>query len=145
MSLLINKIVLVKQYQILAILYPTSLANLVVEVGTRHSHQTLLKATYPLCLQQPRNRFANSKEYFASEGAPTTWKANTCAQIDWFPARCVARHFSRMLCRLVLSHYSEVIMGTMASQIIYLTIVYSNVYSGANQSSASLVFVREIH
>ena len=25
----------------LAILYPTSLANLVVEVGTRHSHQTL--------------------------------------------------------------------------------------------------------
>ena len=27
---------------ILAILYPTSLANLVVEVGTRHCHQTLL-------------------------------------------------------------------------------------------------------
>ena len=26
----------------MAILYPTSLANLVVEVGTRHSHQTLL-------------------------------------------------------------------------------------------------------
>ena len=26
----------------LAILYPISLANLVVEVGTRHSHQTLL-------------------------------------------------------------------------------------------------------
>ena len=27
----------------LAILYPTSLANLVVEVGTGHSHQILLK------------------------------------------------------------------------------------------------------
>ena len=27
----------------MAILYPTSLANLVVEVGTRHCHQTLLK------------------------------------------------------------------------------------------------------
>ena len=26
----------------MAILYPTSLANLVVEVGTRHCHQTLL-------------------------------------------------------------------------------------------------------
>ena len=26
----------------LAILYPTSLANLVVKVGTRHSHQILL-------------------------------------------------------------------------------------------------------
>ena len=28
----------------MAILYPTSLANLVVEVGTRHCHQTLLKS-----------------------------------------------------------------------------------------------------
>ena len=28
--------------EFLAILYPTSLANLVVEVGTRHSHQILL-------------------------------------------------------------------------------------------------------
>ena len=30
-------------------------------------------------------------------------------------------------------HYSEVIMGAIASQIISLTIVYSDVYSGANQ------------
>ena len=40
-------------------------------------------------------------------------------------------------------------MGTMASQITSLTIVYWNVYSGADkrkhQSSASLAFVREIH
>ena len=46
-------------------------------------------------------------------------------------------------------HYSEVIMDTMASQIISLTIVYSTVYSGADQgkhqSSASLAFVRGIH
>ena len=47
-------------------------------------------------------------------------------------------------------HYSDVIMSTMASQIITsLTIVYSNVYSGADQrkhrSSASLAFVRGIH
>ena len=38
-------------------------------------------------------------------------------------------------------------MGTMASQITSLTIVYSNVYSGADQkkhqSSASLAFVQE--
>ena len=33
---------LVQLCLILAILHPTSLANLVVEVGTRHSHQTLL-------------------------------------------------------------------------------------------------------
>ena len=40
-------------------------------------------------------------------------------------------------------------MGAMASQIISLTIVYSTVYSSADQrkhqSSASLAFVREIH
>ena len=40
-------------------------------------------------------------------------------------------------------------MGAMASQITSLTIVYSTVYSGADQrrheSSASLAFVRGIH
>ena len=40
-------------------------------------------------------------------------------------------------------------MGTMASQITSLTIVYSTVYSGAHQrkhqSSVSLAFVRGIH
>ena len=46
-------------------------------------------------------------------------------------------------------HYIDVIMGTIASQITSLTIVYSTVYSGADQrkhqSSASLAFVRGIH
>ena len=46
-------------------------------------------------------------------------------------------------------HYSEVIMGAMASQITSLTIVYSTVYSGTDQrkhqSSTSLAFVRGIH
>ena len=45
-------------------------------------------------------------------------------------------------------HYSDVIMGAMASQITSLTIVYLTVYSGADQrkhqSSASLAFVRGI-
>ena len=36
-------------------------------------------------------------------------------------------------------------MDAMASQITSLTIVYSTVYSGADQSSASLAFVRGIH
>ena len=44
------------------------------------------------------------------------------------------------------SHYIDVIMGTMASQITSLMVVYSIVYSGADQrkhqSSASLPFVR---
>ena len=47
------------------------------------------------------------------------------------------------------SHYNDVIMGTMASQITGISIVYSTVCSGADQrkhqSSASLVFVRRIH
>ena len=46
-------------------------------------------------------------------------------------------------------HYIDVIMTTMASQITSLTVVYSTVYSDADQrkhqSSASLAFVRGIH
>ena len=46
-------------------------------------------------------------------------------------------------------HYNDVIMGGMASQITSLTIVYSTVYSGADQrkhqSSAWLAFVWGIH
>ena len=46
-------------------------------------------------------------------------------------------------------HYNGVIMGTVASQITSLTIVYSTVYSGADQRkherSASLAFVRGIY
>ena len=46
-------------------------------------------------------------------------------------------------------HYDDVIMSEIASQITSLTIVYSSVHLGADQSkhqsSASLVFVWEIH
>ena len=47
------------------------------------------------------------------------------------------------------NHYTDVIMGAMASQITSLSIDYSAVYSGADQqkhqSSASLAFVRGIN
>ena len=46
-------------------------------------------------------------------------------------------------------HFGDVKMSAMASQITSLTIVYSTVYSGADQrkhqSSASLAFLRGIH
>ena len=46
-------------------------------------------------------------------------------------------------------NYSDVIKSTMASQITSLTIVYSTIYSGADQrkhqNSASLAFVQGIH
>ena len=46
-------------------------------------------------------------------------------------------------------HYSDVIMGAIASQITSITIVYSTIYSSVDQrkhqSSASLAFVQGIH
>ena len=60
----------------------------------------------------------------------------------------------KVLLHLVISltaevHYYDVIMTTVASQITSLKIVYSTVYSDADQrkhqSSASLAFVRGIH
>ena len=54
-----------------------------------------------------------------------------------------------MKCWAEMVHHGVVIMDTIASQITSLTIVYSTVYSGADQrkpqSSASLAFVRGIH
>ena len=48
-----------------------------------------------------------------------------------------------------VQHYDDAIMGAIGSQITSLTIVYSTVYSGADQSkhqsSASLAFVWGIH
>ena len=50
---------------------------------------------------------------------------------------------------VLVPHYSDVIMGAIASQITSLTIVYSTVYPGADQrnhqSSASLASVWGIH
>ena len=47
------------------------------------------------------------------------------------------------------NHYNDVIMSSMASQITSVSIVYSTVYSGADQrkhqSYATLAFVRVIH
>ena len=52
-------------------------------------------------------------------------------------------------CYKPISHYDDVIMGVMATQITSLTIVYSTVYSGSDQSkhqsSASLAFVWGSH
>ena len=51
--------------------------------------------------------------------------------------------------RMFMIHYNDVTMSAFASQITSLTVVYSTVYSAADQrkhqSSASLVFVRGIH
>ena len=50
---------------------------------------------------------------------------------------------------IMFSHYSDAIMGAIASRITSLTIIYSTVYSGADQrkhqNSTSLAFVWGIH
>ena len=59
------------------------------------------------------------------------------------------KKYAHGFCFAVLCHYDDIIMGTIASQITSLTIVYSIVYSGTDQrkhqSSASLAFVLGIH
>ena len=63
--------------------------------------------------------------------------------IGIYPNKCLVMQ-KKMLC-----HYDDVIMGAIAYQITSLTIVYSAVYSDADQrkhqSSASLAFVWGIH
>ena len=61
----------------------------------------------------------------------------------------IAIQKTHMQSSLLNSHYIDVIMGGMASQITSLTIAYSTVYSGADQSkhqsSASLAFLWGIY
>ena len=72
------------------------------------------------------------------------WNLRPCASSRSVDDILVHRHLW-----YVHIHYSDVIMGAMASQITCLAIVYSTVYSDADQgkyqSSASLAFVRGIH
>ena len=73
----------------------------------------------------------------------------------WSLYRCFSEYSAQthMCCKAGISmyvwHYDDVIMSVIASQITSLTIVYSTVYPGADQSkhqsSASLAFVWGIH
>ena len=76
-----------------------------------------------------------------------THSARPSRQRNWgylFISCCIWK-----LITYTLFHYSDVIMGRIASQITSLTIVYSTIYSDAaqrkHQSSASLAFVWVIH
>ena len=92
--------------------------------------------------------------YISSKKSMPLCKGIKCPPyIQWFSTwwqTAVSPHTRlHMWVLLIHSHYSDVIMGTMASQITSLTIVHSIVYSGADQrkhqNSASLAFVRGIH
>ena len=76
----------------------------------------------------------------------STFSENERILITW---QYVTLMLMRLCIDVCLFHYTDVIMGTIASQITSLTIVYSTVYSDADQrkyqSSASLAFVRGVH
>ena len=76
--------------------------------------------------------------------------------IDHALQGCFAHNGANALCqvptkqlwKICVMHYNDVIMSAMASLITDVSIVYSNVRSGAdqiNQSSVSLAFVRGIY
>ena len=73
------------------------------------------------------------------------------SQCQTFLSQCHKEPAKRNVfpCHDLIMHYNDVIKGAMASQITSLTIVYSTVYSDADQrkhqSSASLALVRGIH
>ena len=75
----------------------------------------------------------------------------TC-QLQWFASWLRASAMKIYLSyhyQIATSHYNDVLMSAMASQITSFTIVYSTVYSDADQrqhqSSASLALVRGIN
>ena len=87
------------------------------------------------------SKIRNSNYWFTSRcSLQITWPCSP----DCFPA-CTAVCSLRPT--ILFVHYSDVIMSAVVPQITSLTIVYSTVYSGADQrkhqSSASLAFCRE--
>ena len=87
------------------------------------------------------------------------WKARSCNKLVMVISKWSMSFIFRIaslvpgdnlkISPMPVKHYDDVIMTTVASQITSLTIVYSTVYSGADQSkhqsSASLAFVCGIH
>ena len=75
-----------------------------------------------------------------------SWRNLKCITLKEFPYSALT---VSLLHQKKPTHYGDVVMGTVASQISSLTIVYSTIYSDADQrkhqSSASLAFVRGIH
>ena len=101
----------------------------------------------------PRSRDSLSLTSHDPGPQPIVW--TSCSITDHFikqtPLLCTFRYYVQCIniCESSHPHYSDVIMGAIVSQITSLTIVYSLVYSDADQrrhqSSASLAFVRGIH
>ena len=98
----------------------------------RHRSGSTLGQVMACCLMAPSHYL--NQYWFTTSKCPLTF--------IWV-------QFNKSHQSLKLAHYGDVIMGAKASQITSLTIVYSAVYSDADQrkyqSSASLAFVWGIH
>ena len=130
--------------------------------GTKPLHEPML--TYHqsgLVVREFRGRAQNIKlqndfEKFTCE-IISTLKANELTRMWWHRQLFMAasRWFNTYVAERAVAvpsswnHYNDVRMSTMASQITSLAIIFSIVYSGANQrkhqGSASLAFVWGIH
>ena len=86
-------------------------------------------------------------KHYCGAGA-TLWPTN-CQPHVMNLSDTVGLDAAATVAQLNIPHCSDVIMGAMGSQITSFTIVYTTVYSGADQrkhqSSASLPYVRGIH
>ena len=95
---------------------------------------------------QPCGLLVMKMEYSGlNQSIPSVSTKSLKAMQVWGPVEISELHVLQVSCM----HYTDVIMGTIASQITSLTIFYSTVYSDADQrkyhSSTSLAFVRGIH
>ena len=70
-----------------------------------------------------------SQHWLIDNGLTRNWRQ----VILWANANPVLRSIFAYISQKELTHYDDVIMGVMASQITSLTILYSTVYSGADQ------------
>ena len=90
----------------------------------------------------------HSVKYRASGRVFISW-GRDCISLSQITANHLTIAQPSISLRVPDLHYIDVIMDSIASQITSLTIVYSAVYSGADQrkhqSSVSLAFVRGIH
>ena len=105
-----------------------------------------------MCSNGRSNCISNKKQEALREHRPPSrliwWMWNSLARRETVHPK-IFQNAPYSMPDLSWKHYNYVIMCAMASQITSLTIVYSTVYSGADQrkhqSSASLAFVRGIH
>ena len=127
---------MIETYKLLKDIYASSLSALITPMkgSTTRGHS----------LKLPKERVETTIKAHSF----THRIVNDCNRLPENMKSALSMNFSKN--RLdVLWHYDDVIMGTIASQITSLTIVYSTFYSDADQrkhqSPASLAFVWGLH